>query len=100
MSCNPGGDQSLTAFGPTDPVRVSKGKFNHDFADEGFEGGLSGKLIKRSKRLDGKLDVIDVDPGASVMNCTTNGPRSFSATPCRTANQDLKIPVCRVGGGS
>jgi len=100
VSCNPGGDVVMTSFGPVDPIKLSKGKFNHDFQPEGMEGGLSGKVIKQDKRLEGKLNVIDFDSTPGVTNCTTDGPRTYSATPCRTTNQNLDVPVCRVGGGS
>ena len=98
VSCNPGGDQFMAGFGPDDPIKVTEGKFVHDFATEGFTGALRGKLTRSPARAVGSFDVTDVDFGPGQMNCTTNGARAYDASRCRLGNEDLKLPVCRVGG--
>jgi hypothetical protein len=100
VSCQQGGQQFMTAFGPNDPIKLSRRRFVHDFAEEGFQGGLSGKVTKLKWRIAGRINVLDVDFEPTASGCTTNGPRAYSATRCRTPNQDQRLPVCRVGGGS
>ena len=68
--------------------------------------GISGKVFKTRKgrgklRANGSFNIEDIDfEGASRTNCATNGPRAWSAFPCRTPNQAGSLPICRVGGGS
>ena len=103
ITCETGGSPGSTfvAFGPGAPIKLAKAKFNYEFAaDFDAGGGISGKAIKTKERIQGKINVFDANPGGGVTGCTTDGPRTYDATPCRTANEDLKLPVCRVGGGS
>src|SRR5688500_10110945 len=68
VSCNPAGEHFMAGFGPNDPIKITKGKFTHDFAEEGFAGTLRGKVTRspapRSPaRAVGSFDVTDVDFG-------------------------------------
>ena len=103
ISCQMGGDRVMAAFGPTTSVKLTRGSFFHDFQEEGFTGSLSGELrlaaVRGNRRVDGSFEVVDADFPPDAMNCSTNGLRRYSATPCRTGT-GTKLPPCRVGGGS
>ena len=79
-------------------------KFFHSFPT--FTGTIAGKVFKNQKgrgslRANGSFTVEDLDfLGPGPNNCATNGPRGWSAFPCRTPNQSGSLPICRVGGGS
>ena len=79
-------------------------KFLHSFPT--FTGTIAGKVFKNTKRrgrlrANGSFNIEDLDfLGAGPNNCATNGPRGWSAFPCRTPNQSGSLPICRVGGGS
>jgi hypothetical protein len=94
ISCNPGGEQFAAIVRPTS-IKLTKGRFVLPIQDPNFDGQASGKMIKRGSKANGALNVRDFDPSPDVQNCTTNGPRSWVASRCRTPNQNLKIPICR-----
>ena len=94
VSCNPGGEQFAALVQPTS-IKFTKGRFVFPITDENFDGQASGKVFKQGSMANGALNIRDFDPSPTVMNCTTNGPRSWVASRCRKPNQNLKLPICR-----
>lgn len=99
VTCNPGGQRVVAGFHGRDvSANIQKGRFSSGF--QGFGGTITGKVYRRGTRVAGAFNIRDMDFNAELMSCATDGPQRYDATRCRRSNQDLKVPVCRVGGGS
>ena len=105
VSCVVGGNPSIDGLSGTGPpVKLRKGKFAHAYSHWGpspipshpgtSTGYVKGKLIKKTKRVDGSINVQDYESPPTFMNCASVGAISFSATPCRTPSGNSSLPVC------
>jgi hypothetical protein len=85
--------------------KASRYSFNFRYSFTTFTGTIAGKVFKANGRgqpkANGSLNIEDLDfSGSGPNNCSTNGPRGWSAFQCRTPNEGGSLPICRVGGGS
>ena len=107
VSCVVGGNQSIDGLSGTGPpVKLRKGKFTHAYSHSGpsviqsnpgtSTGYVKGKLIKKTKRVDGSINIQDYESPPTFMNCASVGAISFSATPCRTPSVNSSLPACRL----
>ncbi len=119
VTCAQGGNPTLDGLSGTGPpVKLRKGKFGHAYSHSGpsvlqhnpgtSTGYVTGKLInkkkrvrkpfKKTKRVDGSVNVQDYESPPTFINCASLGAISYSATPCRTtgSKKASRLPVCSV----
>jgi hypothetical protein len=99
LSCNEG--HTFISGTEDTPIKIERRKWAYTFPlfTDGTGHFAGWEIWRRGTRARGILKFRNVDtPGRT--DCTTDGPRSWSAKPCRRGPGDPSVPVCRVGGGS
>jgi hypothetical protein len=97
VSCNED-DTFLTETRDTS-IKIKKGQWTYVHPDG--TGRFAGEMRKKGTRATGIYKRRNVDfPTSGLTDCTTQGPRSWSAHRCRRGDGNPSVPVCRVGGGS
>ncbi|MGA8927101.1 MAG: hypothetical protein WB462_12835 [Solirubrobacterales bacterium] len=105
VSCTLGGNSSVDGWSGTGPrPKVTKGKFDHPLLPgqsptPGHPGSstgyVKGKLIKKTKRIDGSVNVQDYESPPTFMNCATAGAIPYAATRCRLpSDTNSSLPAC------
>ncbi|MSO41630.1 MAG: hypothetical protein EXQ70_07030 [Solirubrobacterales bacterium] len=98
LSCDEGNTFLESGTGELHPgVKLTKGRFSYSYDNVTF----GGKVTKQGMKAAGTYEVSSFDvPSSSLSNCSTDGPRKWTAHKCRKGDGKASIPVCRAGGGS
>ncbi len=113
VSCNPpvGAEafaQSSSGNGHGDIIKLRKGSFSYSYSSAYVTGDppgnisatLTGKVFEKKKgkqlRVNGSVSILDFNyPPPGYHSCTSGGPVSYSATPCRPSG--AKPPYIKPG---